>query len=479
MVFARLGEYATAAQILDEAEPDERTLAFTMFLMGHVEFEIGNFEKAQDSLKVALHGLNGSSQRLYDLGLEYVLRASHIQQSLRIFESKHDLVGMLGSLGALPADGVFEAPPRRAGSAVPQSKPATVNSRNSIDSDDLPPLTDDSSSSELGSPTESITSSKYDSDGMRWHELPEDPEAQATVSTRMSSKAKGKQPVIILEPPAVNNDNAHISARLSKVLPVLRKARRPTWEPREARVQGDSVGGLADFIRTLPSQNQGPKPKEAKVQDGNTASLADFLRTSGPGESNAEFTRNDNDDDDRSVYSNDSEANSIRSHDLRKMLEERNASVHDRSVDPAPSRYPYRSGFGTMLLQENQRSRRANEPFEATPLTSDALHDLFGDSSDNVSLEWPLTSEASRSLRESFISGVSSHAEAPRPRTMNRNDMPEPLRFRDNTRPAAPASPAIPTRRSSLFRRNQNSPSGRPASTVSSSRFFSHVAGLR
>lgn len=482
MVFARLGEYATAAQILDEAEPDERTLAFTMFLMGHVEFEIGNFDKAQDCLKVALHSLNGSSQRLYDLGLEYVLRASHIQQNLRIFESKRDLVGMLGSLGALPADGVFEAPPRRSGVAAPQPISATVNSRNSIDSDELPPLTDDSSSSELGSPIESVTSSKYDSDGMRWHDLPDDPEVHTTAPTMMSSKAKGKQPVTILEPSAANRDTAHLSARFSNVLPAFRKARRPTWEPREARVQGDSVGGLADFIRDLPSQKPGLKPKEAKVQEETTASLADFLRTSGPGQANAQATRDD--DSDRSVYSNDSEAASICSDDLRKMVEEHNASVTHRGVEPAPSRHPYRSGFGSMLLKENQRPskahRRANEPLEATPLTSDALHDLLGDGSDSVSMDWPLTSEASRSLRQSFISAASSHAEIPAPRRMNRNDMPEPLRVRDNVRPApAAATPAIPTRRSSLFRRHQNSPSDKRASRVSSSNFFSHVANLK
>ncbi|KAK4507355.1 hypothetical protein PRZ48_001090 [Zasmidium cellare] len=469
MVFARLGDYPTASQILDGAEPNDRTLAFTMFLMGHVEFELGNFEKAQDSLKVALHSLNGSSQRLYDLGLEYVLRASHIQQNLRVFESKNELVGMLGSLGALPADSVFEAPPRDQASGAAVSRPSTVNSRNSMDSGELPALTDDGSS-----PIESVRSLEYASDGMQWHGLPEDPDVQATLPTRMSSKSKGKLPATLLE----HSKSAPRSSLYDRVLPALQKARKSTFEPREARVQGDSVRGLADFIRTLPSQNKALQPKEAKVPDNdNTSSLADFLRNSGPGEANTQATRDDASD--RSVYSNDSDADSIDSDALRKMVEQHDASNKYRGVEPPSSKHPYRSGVGSMLLHENQRSTapgKANVPFEATRLSSDALHDMFG-GSDNGSMDWPLTDAASRSLRDSFASAVSSRTELPLSRTMNRADMPAPLRIREDARQAA--TPAVPVRRSSLFRRHATPQASRPSSTVSSSRFFSHVANLR
>ncbi|KAF2161708.1 hypothetical protein M409DRAFT_27765 [Zasmidium cellare ATCC 36951] len=477
MVFARLGDYATASQILDEAEPNERTLAFTMFLMGHVEFELGNFEKAHDSLKVALHSLNGSSQRLYDLGLEYVLRAPHIQQSLRVFESKNELVGMLGSLGALPADAVFEAPPRDGAPTVAASRPSTVNSRNSMDSGEMPTLTDDGSASELGSPIESVRSLEYASDGMQWHGLPDDSDVQVTPPTRTTSKAKGKEPATLLDHSTADNTTEARSSPFAKVLPGLPKTHRSTYEPREARVQGDSVRGLADFIRTLPSQNKTLQPKEAKVQDDdNILSLADFLRNSGPGEASAQPTRDDASDG--SVYSNDSNADSIDSDALRKMVEQHDSSLKPRGVEPPPPRHPYRSGVGSMLLHESQRrtaNGETNEPFEATPLSSDALHDLLGD--DHTSMDWPLTDTASRSLRESFASAVSSRTELPLSRTMNRADMPEPLRIRDDSRPAV--NPTIPARRSSLFRRQPSSQAARPSSTVSSSRFFSHVANLK
>lgn len=475
MVFARLGEYGTASQILDEAEPNDQTLAFTMFLMGHVEFEIGNFEKAEDSLKVALHSLKGSTQQFYAFGLDYILRSSHIQQSLRILESKNELVGMLGTLGALPADGVFEVPSRPRGYATAVSRPPTLNSRNSMDSGVLPALTEDRSSpSAPASPIESVKSLEYGGEGMQWHGLPENPDVHVTMPTQTSKAA----PVDLSsagETPSVFNKRASFAPLTN----TLRTARKSAFEPREARVQGDSVRGLADFIRTLPSRGKKQQPKEARIQeDPTTMSLAEFFRTSGPGEANTQVAADNASEG--SVYSDDGDkADSVGSLDLRNLVEDQEYPVQHRATPPPPSRHPYRSGFGSMLLQENMPSA-TRKTRDDDALSSDDLHDLLCD--ENASMDWPLTDAASRSMRESIISSASSRTELPLPQTpMNRRaEVPAPLRPRNDTR-AMP--PAIPTRTSSLLRRQaargSRAEGERPISTVSSSRFFSHVANLR
>lgn len=481
LVFSRCGEYLTASKILHEAEPNHQTLALTMFLMGHVEFELGKFREAEDSLKFALHSLNGSNQRFDHLGLEFVLRASHIQQSLRTFDTKNDLVGMLGTLGALPADGVFEAPSRNQATVASNQRPS-MHSRSSTDSGMLPTLTDRSSPSAPASPIESVISLEYGSDGMRWRGLPEDPDVHVSTPTRPSSIYKAMQTPTVFE--RMLGEQARPATTkafspFSKVLPAFRRTRQSGLEPREARVRGDSVRGLANFIRTLPSQNKTMQPKEAKVKDDSTMTLADFFRTSGPDDAAAQVPHDNASD--RSVYSDNSgRAESVRSADLRNLVDDdKEYSEKYRATPPPPSQHPYRISFGSMLMQENMPNaarRRTNQNLETTAMNSDALHNRLCDA-DNVSMDWHLTNEASSSLRGSFVSAASSRTELPLSRApLDRADVPQPLRLRDAAR-AAP--PAIPGRGSSLLPRQNTTRGARPASTVSSSRFFSHVANLR
>lgn len=413
IIYARLGEFTTARSILDTAEPTGELLPLTMFIIGHVEFELENYDKSKECLQIALKSLNGTSQRYSHLGLQFILKASHIKQNLQILDSRNDFYGIAGAMAALPADNVFE-PPERARNELQCS--TVISSNDSATSDQPPTLTDGSASpSNPSTPTDEYpgtTVHKYD----WWHphehttrprikepiDGPDHPSKMVCLSTCDLETPLCKNHCIdkttaTLAKNADDGNFANNPKRLTELMHRLSKrsmvrtipinqvsqtSRRGAMEPREARVQSDSVRHLAAFIKEMPAQNA-ISPGSAETHHESLKDLADFFRDSGP---------NGHDEVQAgSLYFKDIDNDSagVASHDL--LTDEaliRRAQSQGKRPSP-PARHPRRTHVGGPFAKGASLGSRAPAPlgtisrddtnsrFEATHMDTDQLHDLF------------------------------------------------------------------------------------------------------
>lgn len=442
IIFARLGDYTIAAQVLEEAKRVDETLALTLFIMGHVEFQLDHFDKAEDCFRAALSVMQGPNLKYAHHGFDFTLWTSQIREDLLVFDS--DLSNINAVLASFPADALFEAPGRAAGSTATSLRP-----RRGSDSGSLPTLSEGSESpvDELPTPEIELKALRFPIKGEKTYA--EDPEF-----FHSDIEPVPNTPVVtVLGDVEVERP----SSRASKIITPLRRlstrnpekraaehmaARRAAFAPREARVQGDSVQELSEYIRDLPARH-GLKPRTAKADFGDVRDLSKFLRAD-PARSSRRSGRPSlkraSSERSGSGVSSLRDDLSARSIDSQELLNDWDSS-RSGSVPPTTSRHPYRSGLGSFLMNENtpgshaqilrrsasQRSQSTSNEEPAEMLTS-VLHPLLTDSADDFGdSSWPLTPDASEMLRHTPPSCTamygSSYFELPAP-SMSRPSIP-------------------------------------------------------
>lgn len=363
LIHARLDDFEAAARLLEEAEPQKETSAITMFVLGHVEFEQGNFEKAEDCLRVALSQL-GDIQPLEEFGMDFVLRKSHVNHNLRVLATKNSVFGVMGTMGALPVDYIFE-PPKSCTNFLDED-PDTVEMRKLLAEveDGVPPLTDMSVSSGSNSPVESYKDGEEEN---MWARVAPEVDNEYSVCIRDSGFPSEEATAEFLAKPKIppfsrrtsihryylpeDNDDDDLAQGLVRRPSAAQPGplrRRTNLVPRDARVADNTVGDLSHFIRGLPAQNA-KEPRNAEAKSDSVWDMARFFQD-GP---EPHARSDDIPDDSSSVYSQDLEAipetveprrDELTSDDLLSMAESFNKS-------PTPTRHPYRSGLGEMLAR--------------------------------------------------------------------------------------------------------------------------------
>ena len=97
-----------------------------MFIRAYAELQRQDFSKAEDCFKVALEGLEKSSQDYRSLGLDFTLNVADVRYNLFILRTtKQNRHEILETLGQLPVEGIFSAPAR---SEVAPSLPVKARS---------------------------------------------------------------------------------------------------------------------------------------------------------------------------------------------------------------------------------------------------------------------------------------------------------------------------------------------------------------
>lgn len=110
IVYARSGNYHEAADVLDEISPPDAFLALTLFLMGHVQYELHETDRAEQCFRIALDQLNGKSVKFDDL--DFVLDPSQLKLNLAMMDKIMKSSGGTGGHTALPADGILKVASR-------------------------------------------------------------------------------------------------------------------------------------------------------------------------------------------------------------------------------------------------------------------------------------------------------------------------------------------------------------------------------
>ncbi|KAK5731880.1 hypothetical protein LTR17_010955 [Elasticomyces elasticus] len=120
LIQARLGDYTEARQTLEAAAIFDESHVLVPFLLALVEWETGNLSKTKACLEGCFESLRRAGNADYSSrGLDFVLTADLVHQLLRHLNNtgydrfgtiKHGMVHVVPSV--MPADCIFEAPPR-------------------------------------------------------------------------------------------------------------------------------------------------------------------------------------------------------------------------------------------------------------------------------------------------------------------------------------------------------------------------------
>ncbi|KAI7207780.1 hypothetical protein KC333_g9356, partial [Hortaea werneckii] len=129
IIQARLGDYALAAATLEAAARTDGSFILTPYLLGIMEWELGNLIKAEACLEISLLALRrrvGEGEVDFSRhGLDFRLRGEVVREGLRRLrgvnllseevekEAQSQIVGFAG----FSADCIFEAPVREGGSS--------------------------------------------------------------------------------------------------------------------------------------------------------------------------------------------------------------------------------------------------------------------------------------------------------------------------------------------------------------------------
>lgn len=116
IIQARLGDFHQAQDILESIAQSERAFALTPYLLGIVEWELSNFIKAEACLKVCAHALRKGDVNYSLFGLDFMLRIDEVEALIELLRYGNGLRNNEQRRppvpAALPADCIFEAPPR-------------------------------------------------------------------------------------------------------------------------------------------------------------------------------------------------------------------------------------------------------------------------------------------------------------------------------------------------------------------------------
>ena len=119
IIQARLGDYLPTVAALEEAAMLGQDYLITIFLMGLVSFELGDHGRAEACFEACLDGVTMGAIDHSDCGLEFVMNGPLLKRNLRAVRTATFSATYLKStsgasmhLDALPAECIFEAPPR-------------------------------------------------------------------------------------------------------------------------------------------------------------------------------------------------------------------------------------------------------------------------------------------------------------------------------------------------------------------------------
>lgn len=298
IIYARLGDFSRASEHLQEVEEVEELLPITLCLMGHVEYELGNFEKAHDCFSIALEAMH-ESQSFDHLGMDYALREEQIQLNLDLLAKRSGS----GMVGTIPADVLFEAPPRK-----DTSMPATSGDDDnwSIPSDSTSRTSSIESTVAPLMPTRPVNGREIEEDlgnGSTHTSLLHEPLASApTAPVIVSSpavpapspkgglragfrKLKGKANRMA-EKLSIKKPSAEKHSTKKHPIQVLAKTETPTPERRPTRPQARGArpavqATVTPFIEQLPNQ-KALVARDARGRPGSIGDLADFFRGNDP-----------------------------------------------------------------------------------------------------------------------------------------------------------------------------------------------------
>lgn len=297
IIHARLGQFSNAAQALEDVEHVEELLPITLCLMGHVEYELGSFNKSEDCFNIAL-GAVGQIQGYNHLGLNFVLREEQIQQNLKVLQTPT----RSGMVATIPGDVLAEAPPRDTGSSMSTGCRGTrqwsihsASTTESLDSRPVsaittvaplvpkaPPL--DSRvevHSERAKPQHVVLASASTSGSANPKATDKNgsplPFKMGKIVTRYSRlRAAGKK--MLSRRLSFKKAPEKVADKIEVRSPVKRIQR---MEARDPRPGGNTTADLSLFIKNLPKQN-GLVARDARGRPGSTGDLAGFFRDTDP-----------------------------------------------------------------------------------------------------------------------------------------------------------------------------------------------------
>ncbi|KAK5125479.1 hypothetical protein LTR85_000589 [Meristemomyces frigidus] len=265
LIQARLGDFADAAHTLETAAKGDQTFILTPYLLGIVEWELGNTIKAEACLEVCFRALRGGDVSYTAYGLEFVLQADNVRRQLNALKDSLRLTGqqkptlLVGAI--LPAECIFEAPPR---SAEPRytslsEQRQNVDETNPNKRHTSPDLARNESFSS-STPKPSIGAAEA-----------RNPQLRSLPGSIYESPTEGVTPSLT-SPAPLPGAPYHTSWR-----------RRPStpYVARDARGEYGSVKELTEFIRRYRNQPVPLEPRDARGEQESTRDLAIFINTSG------------------------------------------------------------------------------------------------------------------------------------------------------------------------------------------------------
>ncbi|EME39438.1 hypothetical protein DOTSEDRAFT_75197 [Dothistroma septosporum NZE10] len=279
IIFSRLGVYAAVSRVIDQAQPAGPLVALTMFILAYVELQREDFGRAEDCFKVALEGLEKSSQDYRSLGLDFTLNVADVRYNLFILRTtKQNRHEILETLGQLPIEGIFSAPARSevAPHLPNKTRSPTIGSAFSTtdDSEATPSLSD--GSSRPSSAVSPVGKGSFDDwQGDAWESSRRSLSNVEIVSAESVSRRGSvcfgeKESTAPLSVAPTDYDPYSLTEDVSELPSLKRKSSDEhissplrkfefDFEPRDARVEDWTTQYLADFFRELPS-SETPEP---------------------------------------------------------------------------------------------------------------------------------------------------------------------------------------------------------------------------
>ncbi|KAI6834612.1 hypothetical protein KC357_g8970 [Hortaea werneckii] len=288
IIQARLGDYVLAAQTFESAARTDGDFILTPFLLGIVEWELGNLIKAEACLEISLlalrrHGRDGEVD-FFRYGLGFRLRDEVVEEVLRRLRGVNPLsseqaaqstiVGVVG----LSANYIFEAPPR-------EDELGEFSGRGLEEEEEISP----------GKKT--LMSRRSD----QFAESSSKPAVKNPWETLQELKSflRGHKPIPSTNPPAPGAFTLPPPLRPPQPPAAAEATYHSTWRrrpptpyiPRDARGEYHSVGELARFIRKYQNQISRMSPRDPRGEAESTGELARFIRCRFPSSSEEDGDR--------------------------------------------------------------------------------------------------------------------------------------------------------------------------------------------
>ncbi|KAK5173764.1 uncharacterized protein LTR77_002445 [Saxophila tyrrhenica] len=272
MIQARLGDFATALSTLIAADAAGYGLLLTTFLVGLVSYELGDHVKADACFEIAYDELRLGAIDYNYLGMNFNLDQETVHANLRAVREARFRAQVtrsnIATMNAVPANCIFEAPPRlRAAAAVERN-------------------------SSLGSRTRRIPHGPIKG-CVRAHSRTDRPSwSEWCWGTRSPQLAMTRSPSAILPRsiPSVPAKSASAAKACSAITTANSRTphRRRTWHKRphtpyvarDARGAPESTRASARFIRTAgPNGLHNMTARDPRGEHEHTEDLAGFLST--------------------------------------------------------------------------------------------------------------------------------------------------------------------------------------------------------